>query len=74
VAPAGTVVVGHEFHRTVVDPRSGARPAWQLEDGTFEGFTTGDAVAASYLHLHPAAVPTLAHNIVRHALAPLAAA
>ncbi len=64
VGPAGTVVTGHEFHRTVVDPRSGVRPAWQLQDGTLEGFTTGAAVVASYLHLHPAGVPQLALNIV----------
>jgi cobyrinic acid a,c-diamide synthase len=69
VAPAGTVLIGHEFHRTVVDPRSGPQPAWQLEDGTFEGFAAGQHLVASYVHLHPAAVPTLAHNLVSQALA-----
>ncbi len=67
VAEPGTVVVGHEFHRTVVEPRFGSAPAWQLEDGTMEGFTTGSDVVASYLHLHPVGVPSLALNLVRNA-------
>ncbi len=66
VAPVGTMVVGHEFHRTTVEPRSGTRPAWQLEDGTFEGFADEDLVA-SYVHLHPAGVPSLAEGLVRRA-------
>jgi len=74
VTDAGNVLVGHEFHRTMVQPRSGQRPAWQLADGSLEGFTTGPYVVATYLHLHPAAVPSLARNIVRRALSPLAAA
>jgi cobyrinic acid a,c-diamide synthase len=74
VAEAGTVLFGHEFHRTAVEPRSGVRPAWQLEDGTFEGFTTGPDIVASYVHLHPVGVPSLALNIVNQALRPLAAA
>jgi len=68
VAPRGTVVVGHEFHRTVVDPRSGTQPAWRLEDGSVEGFATGGSVVASYVHLHPAGVPSLALNIVEQAV------
>jgi cobyrinic acid a,c-diamide synthase len=67
IGPAGTVVVGHEFHRTATDPGSGRRPAWQLEDGTTEGFTSGTSVLASYLHLHPAGVPALAPSIVDQA-------
>jgi cobyrinic acid a,c-diamide synthase len=60
---------GHEFHRTVVSPRSGPRPAWRLADGTDEGFSTGP-VLASYVHLHPAGVPSLAPALVdRGALA-----
>jgi cobyrinic acid a,c-diamide synthase len=69
VAQQGSVVVGHEFHRTAVEPRYGTRPAWQLQDGTLEGFTTGASVLASYLHLHPAGVPTLAANIVGRSVA-----
>jgi cobyrinic acid a,c-diamide synthase len=68
-AAEGTLAVGHEFHRTVVEPRSGTRPAWQLQDGTVEGFTTGLSVLASYVHLHPAGVPSLAVNIVERAAA-----
>jgi cobyrinic acid a,c-diamide synthase len=65
-AAQGTVLVGHEFHRTTVDPRSGRRPAWQLQDGSLEGFTT-DAVVASYVHLHPAGAPELALRLVDQA-------
>jgi cobyrinic acid a,c-diamide synthase len=64
VAGEGTAATGHEFHRTVVEPRAGVRPAWRLEDGTCEGFTTGTRVVASYVHLHPASVPSLVRNIV----------
>ena len=71
-AEQGTVLTGHEFHRTVVEPRSGLRPAWQLEDGSLEGFTGGSGVLASYIHLHPAGVPGLAHRILDRALSPLA--
>ena len=69
----GTTLVGHEFHRTVVEPRAGARPAWQLDDGTLEGFTTDHSLLASYVHLHPAGAPDLASRIVAGALRPLAA-
>ncbi|MFN2539370.1 MAG: cobyrinate a,c-diamide synthase, partial [Mycobacteriales bacterium] len=65
-AAEGTVLVGHEFHRTTVDPRAGERPAWQLQDGTLEGFTTG-TVVASYVHLHPAGAPDLALRLVERA-------
>ena len=71
VAPAGTTVHGHEFHRTVVEPASGTRPAW-LVDGVPEGFV-GSASVASYLHLHPAGVPTLATGIVAAARRTVAA-
>jgi cobyrinic acid a,c-diamide synthase len=62
VAPETTRVHGHEFHRTVVEPRAGRRPAW-LVDGEPEGFAVGGTVA-SYLHLHPAGVPSLATGLV----------
>jgi cobyrinic acid a,c-diamide synthase len=74
VGHAGDKVNGHEFHRTVVEPRFGNRPAWRLEDGSFEGFTNGAHLQASYVHLHPAGVPSLALNLVAQALSPLAAA
>ena len=74
VARQGEVLVGHEFHRTVVDPGSGRRPAWQLEDGRLEGFSSGRTLLASYVHLHPAGAPGLAHGIVDRARSPLVAA
>jgi cobyrinic acid a,c-diamide synthase len=68
VAPEGTKVAGHEFHRTTVEPSSGMRPAW-LVDGLPHGFATGNVVA-SYLHLHPAGVPSLAAGLVAAAREP----
>jgi cobyrinic acid a,c-diamide synthase len=73
-AASGQTVTGHEFHRTAVDPPCGPRPAWRHEDGTFEGFVTGQHLMASYLHLHPAGVPQLAHRILGVACSPRAAA
>jgi len=64
VADAGTRLTGHEFHRTVVQPRAGGSPAWRLPDGSSEGFTAGSSVVASYVHLHPVAVPGLADRLV----------
>ncbi|MEV4133293.1 cobyrinate a,c-diamide synthase [Dactylosporangium sp. NPDC049742] len=66
LAAAGTRVSGHEFHRTAVTPSSGATPAWAWhgENGTVrEGFAEG-SVHASYLHLHWAGAPHLAHRLV----------
>jgi cobyrinic acid a,c-diamide synthase len=57
LAPAGTRVTGHEFHRTTVHPRSGlllspaGGAAWQWRGADPEGFAA-DTVHASYLHLH----------------------
>jgi cobyrinic acid a,c-diamide synthase len=55
-------VRGHEFHRTVVAPRAGDVPAWELEDGP-EGFRL-DGVVASYLHTHWAGTPGAARAFV----------
>jgi len=55
-------VTGHEFHRTVVEPRAGATPAWLLDDGP-EGFVQ-DGVHASYVHLHWAGAPERAAAFV----------
>ncbi|GAC1607820.1 MAG: cobyrinate a,c-diamide synthase [Mycobacteriales bacterium] len=54
--PAGPVV-GHEFHRTVVEGRGAA--AW----ANGEGFVFAD-IHASYLHLHWAGVPGIAERFV----------
>ncbi len=59
---AGTAVTGHEFHRTVVEPRSGPVAAWSM-DGAAEGFA-GGSVHASYLHLHWAGKPEIAQRFV----------
>ncbi|MEU5843737.1 cobyrinate a,c-diamide synthase [Rhodococcus sp. NPDC047139] len=56
LAPAGSRVTGHEFHRTMID--SGSSPAWLL-DGRPDGVATA-TVHASYLHTHWAGHPELA--------------
>ncbi|PXY26993.1 cobyrinate a,c-diamide synthase [Prauserella muralis] len=56
----GEEVTGHEFHRTMVEPRYGPTPAWRW-DGEAEGFAT-DTVHASYLHVHWAGHPGLARR------------
>ncbi len=59
-------VTGHEFHRTTVEPRAGATPAWTLQDRGCEGWVAR-GVHASYLHLHWAGVPGVADRFVRAA-------
>ncbi|MFW3169274.1 cobyrinate a,c-diamide synthase [Geodermatophilus sp. CPCC 206100] len=63
LAPAGTRVRGHEFHRTVTTPASGPAPAWRWAGGAPEGFVSG-GVHASYLHLHWAGSPALPARFV----------
>jgi cobyrinic acid a,c-diamide synthase len=63
VAPAGTRVTGHEFHRTAVTPRAGVAPAWAWRGAEPEGFVAG-GVHASYLHLHWAGHPEIASRLV----------
>jgi len=63
LAPAGTRVRGHEFHRTYALPGAGATPAWQWSAAGPEGFVSG-SVHASYLHLHWAGSPALAERFV----------
>ena len=67
VAPAGTAVRGHEFHRTAVDPPHSPDPAWMVGDRP-EGFVRG-SVHASYLHLHWAGYPQLARRVAEAAAA-----
>jgi cobyrinic acid a,c-diamide synthase len=59
----GQRVRGHEFHRTVVTPAHGARPAWQWSASGPEGFVLGNRLA-SYLHLHWGRTPQLAGRFV----------
>lgn len=74
LARAGERVVGHEFHRTVVEPPAptdlpgsedaqAAGPAWGWSDA--EGVARQDGIVqgnvhASYLHLHWAGAPAIA--------------
>jgi len=62
LAPAGTRVTGHEFHRTRVTPATGTDPAWVWREGR-DGFVSG-GVHASYLHLHWAGNPSFARRLV----------
>ncbi|MET8165498.1 cobyrinate a,c-diamide synthase [Streptomyces sp. NPDC005329] len=64
LAAAGTRMRGHEFHRTVVEPGSGAAPAWGvLAPRRVEGFVER-GVHASYLHTHWASEPGVARRFV----------
>jgi cobyrinic acid a,c-diamide synthase len=83
LGPAGTRVTGHEFHRTELSVPAGTAPAWAWQNPrpvrpggvrrharpgpvAREGFVAG-GVHASYLHLHWAARPGIAHGLVRAA-------
>jgi cobyrinic acid a,c-diamide synthase len=59
LAGAGDRVHGHEFHRTMVVPSSGAQAAWRFGSGALEGHVTASGVA-SYLHTHWAGHPAAA--------------
>lgn len=65
LAPAGTRMRGHEFHRTVVEPGAGAAPAWGVRAPVrrVEGFVQ-QGVHASYLHTHWASEPGVARRFV----------
>ncbi|MFF0738293.1 cobyrinate a,c-diamide synthase [Streptomyces chartreusis] len=65
LAVAGTRMRAHEFHRTVVEPGSGAAPAWGIRSPQrrVEGFVQ-QGVHASYLHTHWAAEPGVARRFV----------
>ncbi|MFE2325915.1 cobyrinate a,c-diamide synthase [Streptomyces sp. NPDC059385] len=68
LAPAGTRLRGHEFHRTVIEPGAGAAPAWGFThpERRVEGFVQR-GVHASYLHTHWAAEPSVARRFVEAA-------
>jgi cobyrinic acid a,c-diamide synthase len=65
LAAAGIRMRGHEFHRTVVEPGSGAAPAWGVRtpQRRVEGFVQ-QGVHASYLHTHWASQPGVARRFV----------
>jgi cobyrinic acid a,c-diamide synthase len=62
----GTLVRGHEFHYSIVEPVAGERPAWRFAGRGKEGFVR-DGVHASYLHTHWAATPEVPRRFVRAA-------
>ena len=59
----GSLVRGHEFHYSVVEPGAGERPAWEIVGRGPEGFVQG-GVHASYLHTHWAAMPEVPRRLV----------
>ncbi|MFI1656678.1 cobyrinate a,c-diamide synthase [Streptomyces sp. NPDC020472] len=67
LAPAGTRMRGHEFHRTVIEPGAGPLAAWGLRqpERRVEGFVQG-GVHASYVHTHWAGSPEVAARFVGH--------
>jgi cobyrinic acid a,c-diamide synthase len=68
LAAAGTAIRAHEFHRTVCEPAAGPAPAWQLTDGSRQGWAS-PRLLASYLHLHWAGLPAAAPRLVAAARA-----
>ncbi|MFE4702297.1 cobyrinate a,c-diamide synthase [Streptomyces sp. NPDC056738] len=69
LAPAGTRMRGHEFHRTVVEPGAGPAPAWGMRapERRVEGFVQ-QGLHASYLHTHWASEPGVARRFVERCL------
>jgi cobyrinic acid a,c-diamide synthase len=75
LGPAGTVVRGHEFHYSTVDPpgRALALVAPGPGPGTDHGSDAGlsgwasPTMLASYVHFHLAGAPQLATELVRTA-------
>jgi cobyrinic acid a,c-diamide synthase len=68
LAAAGTAIRAHEFHRTVSEPAAGPAPAWQLADGSLQGWAA-PRLLASYLHVHWAGLPAAAPRLVAAARA-----
>jgi cobyrinic acid a,c-diamide synthase len=65
---AGDRVTGHEFHRSTVAP--GRAPAWGWHaDGARVDGHVHKGVHASFLHIHPAAVPDAVRRFVETATA-----
>ena len=61
-----TLVRGHEFHYSAVEPQAGTLRAWELLGRGEEGFVV-KGVHASYLHTHWAATPEVPRRLVRSA-------
>ncbi len=70
--PAGTRVVGHEFHRTLTTFGHDYEPAWRFTRGSADAVADGvvhAGVHAGYLHTHAAAHPGAARRFVTSAAA-----
>jgi cobyrinic acid a,c-diamide synthase len=68
--PAGTVVRGHEFHYSSLDPPGDALSFQGLNGSSAaHGGWASPTLLASYLHLHLAGTPKLATELVRRASA-----
>ena len=63
----GTLMRGHEFHYSVVEPGAGERPAWEFVGRGKEGFVQAGSIHASYLHTHWAATPEVPRRLVQTA-------
>lgn len=62
-----SLIRGHEFHYSAVEPSAGAEPAWRFaEREAQEGFISG-GVHASYLHTHWAETPEVPRRLARFA-------
>ena len=64
LARRDTLVRGHEFHYSAIEPAAGETPAWDLAGRGAEGFLAG-GVHAGYLHTHWAATPGLPRRFLR---------
>jgi cobyrinic acid a,c-diamide synthase len=72
LGPAGTVVRGHEFHYSTLDPL-GRALALEGGPGPVLGGWASPTMLASYVHFHLAGAPQLATELVRTACASQAA-
>jgi len=66
LGPIGTVLRGHEFHYSTIQPAGDALDVRGLLGGGVAGFAT-PSLLASYVHVHLAGQPRLAEEFVRSA-------
>jgi cobyrinic acid a,c-diamide synthase len=71
LVPAGTVLRGHEFHYSSLEPEGEPSPAYMLSKlggaGRPDGYVRGNLLA-SYLHLHLAGHPGAARGLIHSCL------
>jgi cobyrinic acid a,c-diamide synthase len=69
LGPAGSLLSGHEFHWSDIDPMpASVRRVCALDDGRAEGYLLGNTLAG-YVHLHWGGTPEAARSFVRAMLA-----